>query len=94
MITDIRLAENLAASGSKEHDAFQSSAHLFLNSTSYLSRAGPRACCLKQKFSKGILDEKQTCRPEELVGLDYCALWWCNGMATMSSKLNDFQEEV
>jgi len=46
------------------------------------------------KNLKSFLIEKQTCRPEELVGLDYCALWWCNGMATMSSKLNDFQEEV
>ena len=37
---------------------------------------------------------EQTYIPKELVGLDYCELWWCNGMATMSSKLNDFQEEV
>ena len=49
----------------------------------------------KRTFWKGNIDEvEQTCIPKELVGLDCCAPWWCNGMATMSSKLNDFQGEV
>ena len=41
---------NRSTWGIGEHCAFQSSAHLFLNSTSYLSKAGPRACCLKIKI--------------------------------------------
>ena len=41
-----------------------------------------------------IPNVKQTCKPKELVGLDYCVLSLCNGMAKKSNKLNDFREEV
>ena len=43
----VKDTEEFVTCGSREQHSFQSSAHLFLNSTSYLSRAGPRACCLK-----------------------------------------------
>ena len=41
---------------------------------------------------QNILDENQTYKPKEPVELDYCALWWYNGTATKSNKLNDFLE--
>ena len=50
--------EYLATRGGREHNSFQSSAHLFLNSTSYLSRAGPRACCLKKRFKTGNIQNR------------------------------------